>query len=66
MLLRISEFHENQLNAGHIRTSVTGVNEITFRRIANTVCMYVVRSKSFLPDQLFKVTEIKQLFYFST
>ena len=26
---------------------------------------YVVRSKSFRPDQLFKVTEIKQIFYFS-
>ena len=29
-------------------------------------CSYVVRSKSFPPDQLFKVTEIKQLRYFST
>ena len=28
--------------------------------------MYVVGSKSFRPDQLFKVTEIKQLYYFST
>ena len=28
--------------------------------------MYAVRSKSFRPDQLFKVTEIKQLCYFST
>ena len=28
--------------------------------------MYVVGSKSFRPDQLFKVTEIKQLCYFST
>ena len=27
---------------------------------------YVVGSKSFRPDQLFKVTEIKQLCYFST
>ena len=29
-------------------------------------CVYVVGSKSFRPDQLFKVTEIKQLCYFST
>ena len=28
--------------------------------------LYVVGSKSFRPDQLFKVTEIKQLYYFST
>ena len=28
--------------------------------------IYVVGSKSFWPDQLFKVTEIKQLCYFST
>ena len=28
--------------------------------------LYVVGSKSFRPDQLFKVTEIKQLGYFST
>ena len=28
--------------------------------------MYVVGSKSFRPDQLFKVTEIKQICYFST
>ena len=28
--------------------------------------MYVVGSKSFRPDQLLKVTEIKQLCYFST
>ena len=28
--------------------------------------MYVVGAKSFRPDQLFKVTEIKQLCYFST
>ena len=28
--------------------------------------IYVVGSKSFRPDQLFKVTEIKQLCYFST
>ena len=28
--------------------------------------MYAVRSKSFRPDQLFKVTEIKQICYFST
>ena len=28
--------------------------------------LYVVGSKSFRPDQLFKVTEIKQLCYFST
>ena len=27
---------------------------------------YVVGSKSFRPDQLFKVTEIKQICYFST
>ena len=27
---------------------------------------YIVGSKSFRPDQLFKVTEIKQLCYFST
>ena len=27
---------------------------------------YIVGSKSFWPDQLFKVTEIKQLCYFST
>ena len=34
----------------------------------DTSCIdtYVVGSKSFLPDQLFKVTEIKQLCYFST
>ena len=32
-----------------------------------TVCSkYVVGSKSFRPDQLFKVTEVKQLCYFST
>ena len=34
------------------------------------VCMYVymyaVGSESFRPDQLFKVTEIRQLCYFST
>ena len=30
------------------------------------VCMYIVGSKSFRPDQLFKVTEIKQLCYFAT
>jgi hypothetical protein len=28
--------------------------------------LYMVGSKSFRPDQLFKVTEIKQLSYFST
>ena len=28
--------------------------------------IYVVGSKSFRPDQLFKVTEIKQICYFST
>ena len=35
----------------------------------STLCfikIYVVGSKSFRPDQLFKVTEIKQLCYFST
>ena len=31
-----------------------------------SVSLYVLRSKSFRPDQLFKVTEIKQLRYFST
>ena len=30
------------------------------------VTLYVVGSKSFRPDQLFKVTEINQLCYFST
>ena len=30
------------------------------------VLTYVVGSKSFRPDQLFKVTEIKQICYFST
>ena len=31
------------------------------------ICVsYVVGSKSFRPDQLFKVTEIKQICYFST
>ena len=29
-------------------------------------CLYAVGSKSFRPDQLFNVTEIKQLCYFST
>ena len=28
--------------------------------------MYVIGSKSFRPDQVFKVTEMKQLCYFST
>ena len=32
----------------------------------NLQFLYVVGSKSFRPDQLFKVTEIKQLCYFST
>ena len=32
----------------------------------NAVVKYAVGSKSFRPDQLFKVTEIKQLCYFST
>ena len=31
-----------------------------------TYIWYVVGSESFWPDQLFKVTEIKQLCYFST
>ena len=31
-----------------------------------SVLEYVVGSKSFRPDQLFKVTEIKQICYFST
>ena len=30
------------------------------------ILLYVVGSKSFRPDQLFKVTEIKQICYFST
>ena len=30
------------------------------------ICIYVEGSKSFRPDQLFKVTEIKQICYFST
>ena len=34
------------------------------KKLAQSV--YVVRSKSFRPDQLFKVTELKQLCYFST
>ena len=34
--------------------------------IAFGICRYAVGSKSFLPDQHFKVTEIKQLCYFST
>jgi hypothetical protein len=29
------------------------------------LCRYVVGSKSFRPDQLFKVTEMKQLYHFS-
>ena len=37
-----------------------------FRTIPNIRKKYVVGSKSFRPDQLFKVTEIKQLCYFST
>ena len=32
----------------------------------NMCLKYIVGSKSFRPDQLFKVTEIKQLCYFST
>ena len=44
---------------------------ICFVRVWNLVAdikggTYVVGSKSFRPDQLFKVTEIKQLCYFST
>ena len=30
------------------------------------ICIYEGGSKSFRPDQLFKVTEIKQLCYFSS
>ena len=36
----------------------------TYRRFRSSC--YVVRPKSFRPDQLFKVTQIKQLCYFST
>ena len=36
------------------------------KRYAVSLDKYVVGSKSFWPDQLFKVTEIKQLCYFST
>jgi hypothetical protein len=36
MLLRISEFIENQLRVGH--TSLIRVNKITFMPTANTVC----------------------------
>ena len=37
-------------------------------KLIRTKCIwiYVLGSKSFRPDQLFKVTEIKQLCYFST
>ena len=65
---------------GGFRSSVTVCNSFsTFRKdvisSSSTVegegvvlysRMYVVGSKSFRPDQLFKVTEIKQLCYFST
>ena len=37
-----------------------------FFRVLTYSVMYVVGSKSFRPDQLFTVTEIKQLCYFST
>ena len=44
--------------------------DVTLRRVRLTIVamekQYVVGSKSFQPDQLFKVTEIKQLCYFST
>ena len=41
----------------------TYINKYIHKTYVNT---YVVGSKSFRPDQLFKVTEIKQLCYFST
>ena len=34
--------------------------------VVNLYLAYVVGSKSFRPDQLFKVTKIKQICYFST
>ena len=34
--------------------------------VTDSIWAYVVGSKSFRPDQLFKVTEIKQICYFST
>ena len=39
---------------------------VRIKRKTLTHDMYVVGSKSSRPDQLFKVTEIKQLCYFST
>ena len=47
-------------------SSVSHIIRLTFAGQIETMREYVVGSKSFRPDQLFKVTEIKQLCYFST
>ena len=46
----------------------TGFHSTNFCKILywRNLLNYVVGSKSFRPDQLFKVTEIKQICYFST
>ena len=47
--------------------SNTSLENAVFRvRYNLTKGKYLVGSKSFRPDQLFKVTEVKQLCYFST
>ena len=44
---------------------ISEVKQIVEIIVAYHFVNYVVGSKSFRPDQLFKVTEIKQLCYFS-
>ena len=66
-------FVANQVTLGEVAFRVLGLSPVN--SIAPTphthisfmsTTIYVVGSKSFRPDQLFKVTEIKQLCYFST
>ena len=68
---RIPSLHDNTQHSEETDTSIhtTGFESqsqqesgLWYQRFA----WYVVGSKSFRPDQLFKVTEIKQLCYFST
>ena len=43
-----------------------GQNSAKEKPFVHNTKIYVVGSRSFRPDQLFRVTEIKQLCYFST
>ena len=58
------------VSPGHLSCHTWGAHRMHLRSLCNcrhsSFKWYIVGSKCFRPDQLFKVTEIKQLCYFST